>query len=164
VVHTDAEADRVWRALRGVLGWRGALLGALPPPAEPEADGGAAGAGHVRLLARAARGVGALAAGRSETSAPRLVLPLLPLLGAAVATVVALVAGGLVTLGQVGGGAGAWLRLLGYLAFLVAPFTGVPVGVALAARRYGTRLDAGGLAVIVMGGLVAGCAVSLALR
>jgi hypothetical protein len=166
VVAVDLEADRLWGRLRKVLGWRGALLGDTPAPAEPEQGAPEPAV----LLARAGRAVEALRPDSPRRTGPVrplpwLVVALLPALGAAVAATVALAAGGLVTLGHAGGGAhvGAGLRGLGYLAFLAAPFAGTPVAAALAGRR-GRRLDAGGLALTVVGGMVAASAVALALR
>jgi hypothetical protein len=178
VVAVDREADRLWAELRRVLGWRGALLGDTPAPADP--DRGASGPA---LLARAARAVDALRPENSRLERQRdrqrdgrrragvrrrlpwwVVVTLLPALGATVAAAVALAAGGLVTLGQVGGRAGEAMRLLGYLTFLIAPFTGLPAAAAVAGRRFGGRLDAGGVALTVLGGMIAGCAIALALR
>jgi hypothetical protein len=166
VVAVDLEADRLWARLRKVLGWRGALLGDTPTPAEPEPGAPEPAV----LLARAGRAVEALRPDSPRRTGPVrplpwLVVALLPALGAAAAATAALAAGGLVTLGQAGAGlsVGAALRGLGYLAFLAAPFAGTPVAAALAARR-GRRLDAGGLALTVVGGMVAASAVALALR
>ena len=166
VVAVDREADRLWARLRKVLGWRGALLGDTPAPAEPERGAPEPGA----LLARAGRAVEALRPDSPRRTGPVrplpwLVVALLPALGAAAAALAALAAGGLVTLGHATAAEplGSALRGLGYLAFLAAPFAGAPVAAALAARR-GRRLDAGGMALAVVGGMVAACAVALALR
>jgi hypothetical protein len=166
VVAVDLEADRLWARLRKVLGWRGVLLGDLPAPAEAEPGTPEPAV----LLARAGRAVEALRPDSPRRTGPVRPLPwvvvaLLPVLGAAAAAAMALAAGGLVTLGQAGAGphVGAGLRGLGYLAFLAAPFAGAPVAAALAARR-GRRLDAGGLALTAVGGLVAAFTLALALR
>lgn len=159
VVDTDAEADRLCGELRRNLGWRGGLRGDTPAPAEPD-PGATAG----RLLAAAGARIGALRPDRPRRPLPRAVAALLPVLGAAMAALAALVAGGLVTLGRGEAGVPGVLRGLGYLAFLLAPFAGLPAGAMLVDRRSGGRLDAGGIAGIVLGGMVAGSAVALALR
>jgi hypothetical protein len=180
VVAVDSEADRLWAELRRALGWRGVLLGDTPAPGEPDRDA----SGPV-LLARAARAVDALRPDSSRRDPQRRdqqrrdqqrrrdgvrrrlpwwAVTLLPGLGAAVAATVALAAGGLVTLGQAGGQAGEAMRMLGYLTFLFAPFTGLPAAAAMAGRRFGGRLDAGGVALTVLGGMIAGSAIALGLR
>jgi len=173
VVAVDAEAERLWDELRRTLGWRASGLargfaglgwstpgfGQVPSPAEA-----APGDTPEDLLTRAAAHVAALHPDAPRRPLPWLVLPLLPLLGAASATVAGLLAGGLVTVGQGGTGVHLTLRLAGYVAFLLAPFTGVPVARALAERRFGSRLDTGAIGLIVFGGMVAGCGISVALR
>jgi hypothetical protein len=174
VLEADAEADRIWAGVRRVLGWRGMRLGDTPAPADidpQDIDPGAVDAGSPlprdaaeALLARAARRVAALRRDGPRGALPWQVLPLLPVLGAVAATVVALLAGGLVTVGRGEDGFGGPVRLAGYLCFLAAPFAGVPLASAVADRRFGARLDTGGIGLIVLGGMVAGCAISFALR
>jgi hypothetical protein len=190
VVAVDREAERLWAELRRVLGWRGALLGDPPAPAEP-----VAGVPGPVLLARAAHAVAGLradregrgrrqrgdrrggragggAAGRhARRTLPWWAVALLPVLGAGAAAVIALAAGGLVTLSGLAGGSvlgglslARALGAMGWLAFLAAPFAGVPVAVAVGLRRFGVRPDAGGVALTVVAGMVAACAIALALR
>ena len=89
-------------------------------------------------------------------------LVILPVLGGVVAAVVALVAGGLLTLGRDATGFAGPLRLAGYLTLFLAPFAGVPVAAALVRRLVRWRLDTGGIALVVLGGMT-GCALSVAL-
>ncbi|HYN92525.1 MAG TPA: hypothetical protein VES42_01555 [Pilimelia sp.] len=159
LVTVDEEAHQLWVQLRRTLGWRGATLGDTPEPTEAEA-----GTDADELLSRAAREVVGLRRDGPRPTLPWPALPLLPLLGAAAATVVALLAGGLVALGQGDAAVQAPLRLLGYLAFLIAPFAGLPVAVAVADSRFAARVDPGGVGLVVLGGMVAACGISLALR
>jgi hypothetical protein len=173
VVDTDLAVERLWRELRRALRWRGALLGDPPAPATditPPPAAATAPAGHDELLTHTARRIAALRGRRPGDRPtgrvrplPRALLPVLPVLGAAAASVAALVAGGLVTLGQGAGPVPTAVRLTGYAAFLVAPFTGIPVATA-AGRRLRRGIDAGAIALVVLGGMVAGCVISVALR
>ena len=81
----------------------------------------------------------------AKAPVPRWVLPLLPLIGALIAAMTGLLAAALVTLG---GG------LFGWLTFLLAPSSGLPVA-ALVAHRRGTRLDINGVGLTLLGGMIA---------
>ncbi|GAA4675279.1 hypothetical protein [Phytohabitans rumicis] len=161
VVDVDREAARLWDELRGAGGWLTRLrrLGELPAPTP---DDLLPDANPVELLDAAAKRIDQTRRGAPRPPVPRWVLPLLPPLGAAAAAMTGLVAGGLVTLAHFDTGLEWPLRLLGWLAFLLAPFTGVPPAAILIDRAWGSRLDAGALALVVVGGLSAGCALSLA--
>jgi hypothetical protein len=54
-------------------------------------------------------------------------------------------------------------RALGWLAYLAAPFTGIPVAAASVGRRLDSRLDTGAAGPPVVGGLTALCALATAL-
>ena len=55
---------------------------------------------------------------------------------------------------------GQVLRALGWLAYLAAPFTGVPVAAAWVGRKLDSRLDTGAFGLLVVGGLIARCALA----
>jgi hypothetical protein len=124
------------------------------------AASGAAGAA-VELLDAAAQRIDQARRGAPRPPLPRWLLPLLPPLGGACAIMAGLVAGGLITVAQLDTDLRWPLRLLGWLAFLLAPFTGVPPAALWVDRQFGSRLDTGATALIVLGGLTAGCALSL---
>jgi hypothetical protein len=52
------------------------------------------------------------------------------------------------------------LRALGWLAYLAAPFTGIPVAAAWVGRKLDSRLDTGAFGLLVVGGLIALCALA----
>lgn len=172
VLEVDREAGQLWDMLRRAAGWRARTLGELPEPAQVGTPGRPA-------IPRARREMSAQppsparealdrVAERIERSqrrvarrpVPRWVLPLLPLVGALAAAGVALVAGGLLTLGQGPSAAEAVLRTLGWLALLVAPSAGVPLAAYAARRRFEGRLDVGGVGLTLLGGMVAAGALS----
>lgn len=162
VVKADREATRLWDELRRVRGWRGRRLGDLPSPTPVDLlpmDAPASAA--VELLDGAARRIDQARRGAPRPPLPRWLLPLLPPLGAIGATMTGLVAGGLVTIAHFDTGLQWPLRLLGWLAFLVAPFTSVPVAAIWVDRQFNSRLDTGATGLTVLGGLTAGCALSL---
>ncbi|GLH95659.1 hypothetical protein [Phytohabitans aurantiacus] len=162
VVKVDREATRLWDELRRVLGWRGRRLGDLPPPTPVDLlPTGSAPAMAVDLLDGAARRIDQARRGAPRPPLPRWILPLLPPLGALGATMTGLVAGGLVTIAHFDTGLQWPLRLLGWLAFLLAPFTSVPVAAICVDRQFNSRLDTGAAGLTVLGGLCAGCALSL---
>ncbi|MFC0530873.1 hypothetical protein [Phytohabitans kaempferiae] len=120
-----------------------------------------AGAEAVALLDSAAKRIDQMRRGAPRAPLPRWLLPLLPPLGAVAATMTGLVAGGLVTLAHFESGLTWPLRLLGWLTFLIAPFTGVPPAALWVGRQFGSRLDTGAIGLIVLGGMAAGCGLSL---
>jgi hypothetical protein len=143
VAETDSEATLLWTELRGQLGWRGRRLGEVPDPSTVDHSGSAA-----PLVAAADR----IARGRRTGPAVPLSrgsLVLLPVIGAVTAALVALVSSGLASLGV------SAATVLGQLGFLVASFSGLPVAVAWARRRHSAGLDAGGVGLTVLGGMVA---------
>ncbi|MDG4823334.1 hypothetical protein O7635_15875 [Asanoa sp. WMMD1127] len=168
VVEVDLEAERLWADLRRTRAWPGQRPGAAPdpapataqPPVEVDDDASTA------LLARAAN--------RIHSGSPRLTLgdngklpvlvpPLLPFLGAATTAITATLASALAALATHDlPGAGA-LRLIAWLAYFASPFAGIPVASRWTRRRWGARLDTGGVALTVLGGLSALCAVIITL-
>ena len=67
------------------------------------------------------------------------------------------------TVAELGAPGAGVIRALGWLAYLVAPFTGIPVAVAWVGRRMDSRLDTGAAGLIVVGGLIALCALATVL-
>ncbi|MEU4215281.1 hypothetical protein [Actinoplanes sp. NPDC026623] len=176
VLDVDREAARLWNELRRARGMRMRTLGELPDPAAVEAlprvalerspDSTAVAPMPPRqsartLLARTAERIDVTARPAVRRSVPRWVLPLLPVLGALIAGLCALMAAGLVTFGGTGIPGGAVLRGMGWLAFLVAPSAGVPVAAAIAQRRLRARLDIGGIGLTLLGGMLAATLLSV---
>jgi hypothetical protein len=165
VVEVDREAARVWDELRRAGSWWSRLrrVGDLPLPDQigHTPAGGAVEAEAVALLDAAARRIDPVRRGAARAPLPRWLLPLLPPLGATAATMTGLVAGGLVTLAHFDSELAWPLRLLGWLTFLIAPFTGVPPAALWVGRQFGSRLDTGAIGLIVLGGMAAGCGLSL---
>ncbi|BAL92402.1 hypothetical protein AMIS_71820 [Actinoplanes missouriensis 431] len=131
--------------------------------------GGGFGAGALVPGRQSPRALLSRAAERIEVTArparhglTRWVLPLLPLVGALCAALAGLVAAGLVTFGSTDVFGGVVIRGMGWLGFLVAPSTGVPVAAWLAHRRLHARLDIGGIGLTLLGGMAAATALSLA--
>jgi hypothetical protein len=54
------------------------------------------------------------------------------------------------------------VRGLGWVAFVAAPSAGVPVAALVARHRFRARLDIGGVALTLLGGMVAATLISLA--
>ncbi|BFU42680.1 hypothetical protein [Krasilnikovia sp. MM14-A1004] len=176
VLDVDREAARLWDQLRRARGMRIRALGELPEPAAvealprvalqraPEADGDATPQPPRQsartLLARAAERIDDTARPSVRDPLPRWALGLLPLVGALVAGAAGLLAAGLVTFGSTGVPGGSVVRALGWLAFLLAPSAGVPVGAAYA-HRHGRRLEIGGIGLTLLGGMVAAALLSL---
>lgn len=154
---TDAEAERIWRALRDRLGRRGRRLDSVPEPVESTVDARDARDLLVAAAARVARSA------RRDTGGelPTRILAALPAVGAAAACGIGLVAGGLAALADAGFSA---LGALAWLVFLAAPFGGLPPAYAWAVRRYRARLDGGAIGLTVLGGMVACCALIVALH
>jgi hypothetical protein len=167
VVDVDREAARLWDELRKSRRVR--ALGELPEPIPVEAlprvalESTPEAGGAAPVPRQSARTLLTRTAGRLEVTSrparrrplPRWALALLPLLGAAVAGLCGLVAAGLLTVGDTDVPGGAVIRGLGWLAFLIAPSSGLPVGAALAHRRLRSRLDIGGIGLTLLGGMVA---------
>ncbi|MEV0607001.1 hypothetical protein AB0I61_11590 [Polymorphospora rubra] len=130
--------------------------------------GGSGGAGRsddglspaARALERAGRRIAAAHPGAPRSPVPRLVLPFLPVVGAALAALTGLVAAGLVAAAP--DGATSLPRVLGWLVFLVAPFSAIPP-VAVWLRQMGSRLDGGATGLLLLGGMAAGTILSLTL-
>jgi hypothetical protein len=93
---------------------------------------------------------------------PRWALALLPLVGAVLSAMAALVAAGLVTFGGTGVYGGSVVRGLGWAAFVAAPSVGVPIAALFARRRLRARLDIGGVGLTLLGGMIAATLISLA--
>jgi hypothetical protein len=181
VLDVDREAARLWEQLRRARGLHVRALGEVPEPAPVEAlprvalprnpadladpviEGAFTGRETPRnLLARVAERLDDNVRPAGRRALPRWALPLLPVLGALVAALAALVASGLVTFGGTGVTGGALLRGLGWIAFLAAPSAGVPVAAVLARRRLRARLDIGGVGLTLLGGMVSATLLSLA--
>ncbi|GIF10606.1 hypothetical protein [Actinoplanes teichomyceticus] len=176
VLDVDREAARLWDQLRRAGGLRVRALGEVPEPAPVEALPRVAlqrrpsddldSPGHGRqsprvLLARAADRIDERYRPGARRPLPRWLLPLLPLIGAAISALAGLVAAGLVTFGHQALWGGAVIRGLGWLAFVLAPSAGVPVAAVLAHRRLHARLDIGGIGLTLLGGMVAATLLSL---
>ena len=173
VLDTDREAAQIWEQLRRVPGVRARALGEIPDPAPvetlprvaiPRGPDAAEFIGDQpsarAILERAAERVEETLRPARRRPLPRLLLPLLPLAGAFVAAATGLLASGMVTVGEGTGSTASAVRALGWVAFLLAPSAGVPV-VAWAARRaLHARLDIGGVALILLGGMAAAAALS----
>lgn len=176
VLEVDREAGRLWEQLRRARGLRIRALGEVPEPAPVETlprvalqrrpfdEGPIAGpdreSAHA-LLARASERIEDTVRPAVRRPLPRWVLPLLPVLGALVGGGIGLLAAGLVTFGGTGVPGGLLIRGLGWLAFLVAPSGGVPVAALVAHRRLEARLDIGGIALTLLGGMLAATVLSL---
>ncbi|WP_250027424.1 hypothetical protein [Paractinoplanes maris] len=175
VLEVDREAARLWDQLRRARGMRvGRSLGDLPEPVPVESlpralpSAGASSSPSAPrqsprvLLAQAAERIDYTIRPAGRRSLPRWALPLLPLLGALIAALAGLVGSGLVTFGSTGVWGGPAIRIMGWLAFLVAPSAGVPVAAFFAHRRLQARLDIGGIGLTLLGGMIAATLMSLA--
>jgi hypothetical protein len=174
VLETDRDAAQVWEQLRRVPGVRARALGDVPEPAPVEALPRVAiprGPDATEVVADqrpSARAILQRAAERVDETLrpvrrrplPRLLLPVLPLVGALVAAATGLLAGGLVTVGDADGSTASGVRALGWVAFLLAPSAGVPVVAWLAARALHARLDIGAIALTLLGGMAAAATLS----
>jgi hypothetical protein len=175
VLDVDREAARLWEQLRRARGMRVRALGEMPEPSpvesmprvalprNPSDDIVPGGPESPRvLLARAARRIDVRARPAVHRPLPRWALPLLPFVGALVAALAGLIASGLVTFGSADVWGGAFFRGAGWLAFLAAPSSGVPVAALFSHRRLQARLDIGGVGLTLLGGMVAATLMSLA--
>jgi hypothetical protein len=157
VLDVDREAARLWEQLRGARGIRLHPLGELPEPAAIETlpkIPTPRGSAHV-LLARAAERIDDTVRPAGRRPLPRWALALLPLLGILIAAATSLLAAGLVTFGGTAIPGAAVVRGLGWLAFLIAPSSGVPVAAVLFHRRLQARLDIDGIGLTLLGGMLA---------
>jgi hypothetical protein len=174
-ISADREAERLWDQLRKARGVRVRALGEMPEPVpvdtlprvalprSPSDDSTPPAQNSPRvLLARAAERIDVTVRPAGRRALPRWALPLLPLVGALVAALAGLVASGLVTIGGTPVWGGPVLRGAGWLTFLAAPSTGVPVAALLAHRRLEARLDIGGIGLTLLGGMVSATLMSLA--
>jgi hypothetical protein len=170
VLDVDREAARLWEQLRRARGMRVRALGEMPEPAPVEAlprmalpRNPADDAMPPRiLLARVAERIDVTVRPGLHRSLPRWALPLLPVVGAVIAALTGLIASGLVTVGDAGVWGGDAIRAAGWLAFLAAPSSGVPIATLFAHRRLHARLDIGGVGLTLLGGMVAATLMSLA--
>lgn len=172
VAEVDRESVRLWHALRGLHrrrpGWAG-RVGEPPEPMLPQSadlgypDQAAPDARALALLERAARRISNARHRTPRPSPPRRVLPLLPVVGAAAAAFTALFAAGLLTLGGGYTTAQLVLRVVGWSAFFLAPFTGLPLASALLHRLFDSRLDVGAIGLLVLGGMASASGISMAL-
>jgi hypothetical protein len=174
VLDVDREAARLWDQVRRAGGVRVRTLGECPEPApvdvlprvalqrKPDDGTGTSGRESARaLLTRAAERIDDTVRAPARRPLPRWTLPVLPLLGALVAGATGLVAAGLVTFGDSAIMGATVIRGLGWLAFLVAPSSGVPVASLIAHRHLHARLDIGGVGLTLLGGMVAAATLSL---
>ena len=172
VAEVDREATRIWAMLRAMHrrrpGWA-AKVGEPPEPLLPQSadlgypDQAAPEARALALLERAARRIKQSRHGVPRPAPPRRVLPLLPVVGALAGAFTALFAAGLVTLGGGYTTTQLVLRVAGWSAFFVAPFTGLPLASALLDRLFGSRLDIGAIGLLLLGGMAAASGISIAL-
>jgi len=169
VVEVDNTAERLWAEFRGRT-WPGQRGGSAPEPApvtvQPTLD--LDDNTTTRTLNRVARQIEA--ARRADTDfvgnharLPLRVPPLLPLVGAAATAVAGLLASGLVAMADAGPPGAGLLRAAGWLAYFAAPFAGIPLAAVWLKRRWAARLDTGGVALTIFGGLWSLCAVIIAL-
>jgi hypothetical protein len=175
VLEVDREALRLWEQLRRARGLRVRAIGEPPEPAPVESlprvalprgvSSSVAPYGRESprvLLARASARIDHTVRPATRRALPRWALPVLPLLGAFIATLTGLLASGLLTVGETGVWGGPLLRGLGWLTFLLAPSSGVPVAALIAHRRLQARLDIGGIGLTLLGGMIAATLLSLA--
>ena len=176
VLDVDREAARLWDQLRKARGVRMRSLGEVPEPVPIDAlprvalprspssssDDVATPESPRVLLARVASRIDVTVSPAGRRAMPRWALPLLPVVGALIAALTGLVASGLVTFGGTGIWGGPALRMLGWLAFLVAPSAGVPVAALGAHRWLEAKLDIGGIGLTLLGGMISATLMSLA--
>jgi hypothetical protein len=137
VADVDERAERIWTDMVAGLGWRARRAGPLPPP-DP---GSLADRDPASLLAAAAARVA-----RARRGAKNLPLPLLaslPVIGAALAAALTLLAGAAVSL--------PWLAWPCYVA---ATLAGIPLASRWVDYRAAARLDAASIGLTVLGGIL----------
>jgi hypothetical protein len=172
VEQVDAEAAEIWYALRNQASGRlRARLGVPPEPAPPDrlvepdpplvmASGEDAPAepAPMRYLTHAAELV---TRGRRRQPLPRRSYVLLPILGGLGAGVAFAFARGLLLLGHVWTGpVSIVLVAVGQIAVFSSPLAGLPAAKVYADRR-AARLDAGAIALVVLGGMLAVCGLNV---
>ncbi len=162
VSHVDTSAARVWQALADRLGpVRAARLGPLPAPAAPAAPAVAAPGAPTPTpapaepdpagvaLRRAAHLLATL--DRRRPGVPRGVLAAFPAVGTLAAAALALPAHAAI----VALGGNVVVTVLAQVLVFLAPFAGVPVVMAWTRRRFGTGPQVAGVALTVLGGMLA---------
>jgi hypothetical protein len=160
VVEVDREAERLWSDLQRARAWPGQRPGPAPDPAPATAqprldmDDDASTATLARVAHRIHGGPPRIALG-DNGKLPVLVHPLLPLLGATATAITAALASALAALATFDLPGAGFLRVAGWLAYFASPFAGLPVASRWTRRRWSARLDTGGVALIVLGGLTA---------
>jgi hypothetical protein len=172
VEHVDQEAAEIWYALREQASGRlRSQLGVPPEPAPPHevaqpdespltagAADEAAEPAPVRYLTRAADLV---AAGRRRQSLPGRSYAALPILGALGAGIAFAIARGLLLLGHTWHGpVSIVLVAVGQIAVFSSPLAGLPAAKVYADRLV-SRLDAGAVALVVIGGMLTVCGLNL---
>ncbi|GIF48678.1 hypothetical protein DFJ67_3582 [Asanoa ferruginea] len=168
VVEVDREAERLWSDLQRTRAWPGQRPGSAPEPAPATAqppldfDDDASAALLTRVAHQIHGGPPRIGIGLSG-KLPVLVPALLPMLGAATTAVVALLASALLALANLDPPGAGIVRLAGGMAYFASPFAGIPVASRWARHRWSARLDTGAVAMIVLGGLCALCAVIITL-
>jgi hypothetical protein len=156
---TEARAAQVWDELAGVLGRRrAARLGTLPEPlsyvdelALPGQRIPVESLSPQQELRRAVDVVRDLRR-PPRAGAPQRAVACLPILGALCSALVVL---GVRGTGAVLGGGNLLLDVFGQLLLFLAPFTGVPVAVAVFRHRYTRPPDLGGVGLTILGGMLA---------
>ncbi len=139
VAQTDLAAAAIWSSLKEVRGRRGRRLGDVPAPIPTSHDD------PVSLLDSASSRVER--ARRGGEPLPLWTLPLLFLLGAFVAAVVA-----------------ALGAFVGWPILLVAPLSGLPFARHWTDHRFAARLDPGAIGLLILGGMLATAGVWVSLR
>jgi hypothetical protein len=180
VLDVDREAARLWDQLRRARGLRVRALGEVPEPAPIEAMPRVAlqrrpesstpgettaltpGRPSPRMLLARAQDRIDVTVRPAGPGLRRWIFPALPVVGALCAALAGLVAAGLVTFGGTDVPGAAVIRGIGWLGFVVAPSTGVPVAAWLAHRRLHARLEIGGIGLTLLGGMVTATVLSLA--
>ncbi|HCT79019.1 MAG TPA: hypothetical protein DGG94_10820 [Micromonosporaceae bacterium] len=139
VAQTDLAAAGVWEEMKRVRGRRGRRLGGVPEPVATTHEDPLSLLDSAQTRVERAR--------RGGEPLPPLVLPLLFVLGAVAATVVA--------------GIGV---LIGWPVLLLAPLAGLPIASSWVDHRFAARLDPGAIGLLILGGMLATTAVWLTLR
>ena len=139
VAHTDLMVASLWDELKAIRGRRGRRLGPIPAPADQSTSDASAHLENASARIERAR--------RGGEPLPHRVLPLLFLLGATTAAILA-----------------GFAALAFWPLILLAPPSGLPMARAWVDHRFGARLDPGALALVVLGGTLATAAAWLLLH